>query len=340
VSVSPNIGLVAGGGTVRISGSGFTTANLLQFGLASTFFTVDSDTQITATIPMVFFPGVVDIRVTTEGGTATGINQFKYLPPAPVVSSASPSHEPLAGGIQVTIAGSYFTGATAVFFGAQQAKIEQVLDNAVIVVVPAGVVGGPVPIAVLTPTGSSNTDVTFTYDAPPPDVSSLSPPTGPMGGGNTVVVSGRYFTGATAVTFGSTSAGAFTVDSDSHITATAPAFNSGLPDVAVSVTTPSGRGTSTLAYHYTIPVQAPTIESLTPTSGSTRGGTPLVIRGDNFMGALSVNLGSIALTAGQFTVDSDTQITVPTPIIPDDLAAKLLVIVTTGAGPSNSVPFD
>ena len=72
-----------------------------------------------------------------------------------------------------------------------------------------------------------------------------------VGGGTTVSISGKYFTGATRVTFGGTNA-AFTVNSDTSITATAPSGTSG-QTVHVRVTTSGGSSPATAADEYTYP---------------------------------------------------------------------------------------
>ncbi len=82
----------------------------------------------------------------------------------------------------------------------------------------------------------------------PPVVGGLVPSSGPKTGGTSVVISGSGFTGATAVDFGSNPATGFLVDSDSQITATAPA---GVSVVDVAVTTPFGTSTDTAADNYT-----------------------------------------------------------------------------------------
>lgn len=66
-----------------------------------------------------------------------------------------------------------------------------------------------------------------------PQIFSITPDNGSTAGGNTVVITGAYFTGVTSVTFGGTAA-SFTVDSDSQITATVPARAAG--QVAVVIT--------------------------------------------------------------------------------------------------------
>lgn len=82
--VNPPSGPMAGGTSVTITGSKFTGATSVKFGTsAATTFTVNSDTQITATSPAAA-AGVVDVTVTTPSGTsAIGINdRFTYLGPA------------------------------------------------------------------------------------------------------------------------------------------------------------------------------------------------------------------------------------------------------------------
>jgi DNA-binding beta-propeller fold protein YncE len=80
-SVSPDCGPAAGGTTVVIAGSGFTGASVVDFGsTAASSYTVNSDTQVTATSPA-GSSGTVDITVTTSGGTsATGSgDKFTYV---------------------------------------------------------------------------------------------------------------------------------------------------------------------------------------------------------------------------------------------------------------------
>jgi hypothetical protein len=72
-------------------------------------------------------------------------------------------------------------------------------------------------------------------------VTGLSPATGAKTGGTVVTITGKYFTGATSVTFGGTAATSFTVNSDTKITATAPA---GPANATVDVAITTGGGVS------------------------------------------------------------------------------------------------
>jgi hypothetical protein len=70
---------------------------------------------------------------------------------------------------------------------------------------------------------------------PEPEVTLVSPPFGPVSGGTVVTITGKNFSQANEVKFGSTPAAAMTVDSDTEITATAPnALRPGKVDVAVT----------------------------------------------------------------------------------------------------------
>ena len=87
-----------------------------------------------------------------------------------------------------------------------------------------------------------------TYDALP-TVTSISPTEGPTGGATKVTIKGTNFVSGATVDFGTTPATGVTVNSDTSITATAPA---GTGTVDVTVTTPSGPTSATSTKdHYT-----------------------------------------------------------------------------------------
>lgn len=329
-AVSPNRGMTTGGTSVTITGSGFMTTTNVKFGgTSATGITVVSDTQITATSPA--GTGVVDITVVTPGGTsATGIaDRFTYIA-APVVSSLSPTSGPNSGGTTVTISGSDFSGATAVRFGAANATGFSINSpSQITAIAPAGV--GTIDVRVTTAGGTSSTSVAdqFTYVGAPA-ITGISPRSGPLGGGNSVTISGTNLSGALAVKFGATNATGFTVNSASQITATAPA-GMGSGTVDITVTTASGTSATSAADQYTY-AAIPALSSLSPTSGPGSGGTSVVITGSNLSGAMAVTFGASAATA--FTVNSNTQITATAPAGTGTVA----VTVTTGAGTSAANP--
>ncbi|WP_199848700.1 IPT/TIG domain-containing protein, partial [Streptomyces sp. RTd22] len=239
-AVSPSQGPVSGGNTVTLSGSGFTGATAVQFGSTpAVSFTVGSATQITAVAPT-GAAGPVQVTVTGPGGTSNGITYF-YVG-LPTLSAVSPSQGPASGGTAVTLTGTNLLGATAVKFGTVDATSFAVVSAIQINAVAPPGSAGTVQVTVITPGGTSN-GVPYTYAAVPV-LTSAVPGQGPLGGGNTVTLFGTGLTTTSAVHFGSTLA-AFTVVSDTWVTATAPTGSAG----AVNVTVTTEGGTSnTVSY--------------------------------------------------------------------------------------------
>ncbi|HJQ26664.1 MAG TPA: SBBP repeat-containing protein [Blastocatellia bacterium] len=114
----------------------------------------------------------------------------------------------------------------------------------------------------------------FTINANAPTVSSVSPNSGPMGGGTSVTITGTKFANGAAVSFGGSAATNVVVASDTRITATTPAHDAGA--VNVVVTNPSGES-GVLAQGFTYIAQpVPVITSVT------RQGKHLLVVGQNF----------------------------------------------------------
>lgn len=80
------------GTSVTISGSGLTGASSVSFNGAAATFTVDTDTQITATVPDTATTG--PITITTPGGSVTSTTSFSVTTPAPPPPAPSPSPSP------------------------------------------------------------------------------------------------------------------------------------------------------------------------------------------------------------------------------------------------------
>jgi len=156
--VSPTVGPAAGGTAVTITGTGFSGATAVDFGTsaATTVVVNSAGTQITATDPA--GSGLVNVMVTTAGGTSatSPADQFSYVA-APVVTGVTPAVGPAAGGTTVTITGTRFNGATAVDFGTSAAT--NVVVNSpgtqITATDPAG--SGVVNVTVTTPGGASAT---------------------------------------------------------------------------------------------------------------------------------------------------------------------------------------
>ncbi|MEI9982858.1 MAG: Ig-like domain repeat protein [Aliidongia sp.] len=102
-------------------------------------------------------------------------------------------------------------------------------------------------LTVTTPGGTS-TAVTYTY-ANVPAVIGVSPSSGPVAGGSSVIITGSSFTAATAVVFGTIPAASYTVNSSTQITAISPAGAAAAVDITVA--TAGGTSAVNAGDHFT-----------------------------------------------------------------------------------------
>src|SRR5207244_2927143 len=213
----------------------------------------------------------------------------------------------------VAITGTNFTGTTAVSFGATPAASFTVNSATSITAVSPAAGASTVDSTVATPGGTSATSANdlFTFSATAsPTVTSLTPSSGPTGGGSSVVIAGTNFTTGSTVTFGGVSATTVTVNSAFSITAVAPAtLTPGVVDVIVTAS--GGTSNNTSADDFTYNAVQPAITSLSPNNGPSGGGTSVTITGSNFINGASVNFGTTAATG--VVVNSSTSITAVSP---------------------------
>ena len=160
---------------------------------------------------------------------------------------------------------------------------------------------------------------------PQPTVSSFQPASGPAG--TSVTIFGTGFTGATGVSFAGTPASAFAVSSDTQITATVP---SGAVTGSITVSTPSGKASSTSSF--TVMPPQPVISSFSPTTAPV--GASITVTGSNFTDATDVTLNG-ASTA--FTVTSDTQLAFT---VPSGATSGPIAVATPDGTGSSSTPFN
>lgn len=275
-----------------------------------------------------FLLGAVALITACGGAGSPGPSPLSTTPP-PVVSGISPTNGLIAGGTIVTITGANFLGATGVTIGGSPAT-NVIVNSAtqITATTPVGV-AGVAAVSVTTASGAGISGVTFTYGATAgavPSIAAISPTNGTTAGGTVVTLTGTNFTGATGVTFNGTAGTGFVVNSDTQITVTSPSGSAGA--INIVVLSPNGAGTATNIYTYvTAPSTAPTITSISPSSGTTAGGTSVTVTGTNLTGATGITFDGNAGTA--LVVNSNTQLTATTPA--GTVGAKV-VVVTTPAG--------
>ena len=242
--------------------------------------------------------GVVNVVVTTPGGTAISTGGFTYYE-VPTITGGStgggtaPDAGPVTGGTSVTISGTNFIGTSSVTFGGTAANLADcsVAATSITCSTPAHA-AGVVNVDVTTPGGTAVSTGGFTYYEVPTITAGstgggIAPDAGPVTGGTSVTISGTNFIGTSSVTFGGTAANlaACSVAATS-ITCPTPAHAVGV--VNVDVTTPGGTATSTGGFTY---YEVPTITGgstgggIAPDAGPVTGGTSVTISGTNFIGA-------------------------------------------------------
>lgn len=175
----PYQGPTGGGSRVTLLGTHLTGATAVHFGpRLATDVVVVSDHEIALVTPAGH--GVVDVTVTTPGGTS-GPMPFYYIPP-PHVTGLSPASGPVPGGTTVTLTGSSLSTArtvgfggtvvalvgsglaptTEVLFGATPAPFTLVSDSLIQAIGPAHAPGA-VPVTVTSPGGSATAPQPYTY---------------------------------------------------------------------------------------------------------------------------------------------------------------------------------
>jgi hypothetical protein len=327
--ISPASGPTVGGNTITITGTGFTGATAVLFQQDANFtsyitnasFTLDSDTQITATVP----PAPGNVTGSALIGVFTPLGNDPSSPPTyyhyvgPTVTRVSNNFGLVTGGTTVSITGTGFATGATVQFGSTPAPSVTVLSSTSLKAVTPPGSPGVVDVTVTTPDSTSpvvNADK-FTYVALP-TVTGVSPAAGLTTGGNTVTITGTGFhnifgfPGVTTVDFGSVPAPSFTVDSDTQLTATVPAGSAGTVDV--TLLTWLGAITATSAadqYTYQIPCTT-TITGTNPTPLDVTSGLTCLVNATQD-GHVTVEPGA-ALSVTNSTVNGTVTATNPTSV--------------------------
>ena len=250
-TITPQQGPYTGGTLITVNDNGagdfgcpsaagcFGAPQQMLFGSQAVSLTVVSPDEVQATAP----PGCGTVQVWAEGTAEGGIDydntylvgSFTYANSPPTISGISPADGTANGGTIVTITGTNLAGVKEVWFGQplsnDYAKVLSAGATAVSVLTPSGQFG-PEAVNVFNGVCSSqNSTVAFDFVSPP-WVSSVTPSSGPSIGGTPVTLQGDYFTGASAVDFGTNPAVRVTVYSDVYLTAVSPP-GAGTVDVTV-----------------------------------------------------------------------------------------------------------
>jgi hypothetical protein len=181
------------------------------------------------------------------------------------------------------------------------------------VTIPGGVADGEVLVKNSGNTGSALSNA-WPLDVgagagDPPFLASINPTTGPAGGYTSVTLTGTGFSGTSLVKFGANDAISFIVNSATSITAIAPPGTL-FDNVDVFVMDPEGSSTLPTAYIYTFN-PAPNIDTVTPNTGTTLGGTRVTITGPSVVGVSDVQFDGVSGT--DLEINAATELTITTP---------------------------
>jgi hypothetical protein len=165
---------------------------------------------------------------------------------------------------------------------------------------------------------------------PAPSVAQIAPTTGSTTGGTSVTINGANFQSNATVTFGGVAATSVSVTSSTSIVAvTPPSASAGA--VPVVVRNGDGQSVSFSSFSYTLP--APSINSVSPATGPTSGGTTFTVSGNGFVSGATVTVGG--RPAGQINFVNATTMTALSPLGPASGETPLLtqdVVVTNPDG--------
>lgn len=300
------------GDTVIITGTNFRSVKSVSFGgINASYFFVVSETQIKAVVGD-GAPG--DVSIITADGTA---KRSGFLM-KPIINSFAPV---MAGRDSiVTIKGKYFATMRGVAFGDIDAKSFTLVSDSVVTAVVATGASGRVRVSTSAGAAYSNG---FTF-VKAPEIKTVYPKE--AGKGDTIDISGRYFTTTLSVKFGNVEAASFMVIDDRTIKAIVASGSSG----SIMITTLGGIDSTNNFLFF----KHPEIYSFSPTSGSPFD--VVTIRGRNLAGPDGVPVGAYfggnAAAYMKLISDSVIEATI------SDRSSSGPVSVKNIGGTSNSLP--
>ncbi len=310
--ISPNSGPITGGTSISISGSGFQAGAIVSLsGLLCQNISVSSNSLITCQTPSSSF-GAKTITVVNPDAQSTSLAaSFSYnFGAAPTVSSISPSNGPATGGTSLSIQGSnLYVGISVTVGGLNCTNVNIISSNSLTCVSPANGFGAK--SIVLTNIDAQTVSIAnaFSYNSGmPPSVFFSIPSSGLSVGGTSISISGSGFLNGATVSIGGLSCRNISVVSASLITCQTPAGNYGAKSIIV-INPDAQSATLANGFSY-IAGLAPVILSVSPSTGSATGSTPLSISGSNFLAGALITVGGTLCSS--ISVVSSTSVTCTT----------------------------
>jgi hypothetical protein len=245
---------------------------------------------------------LVNVVVTNvDGQSVTGSNAFTLTGSAnPTITVISPVAGPQGGGTTVQINGTNFASGATVTIGGVAATVQSITTGTIIVT--TGAKTGTPPMAsnvVVTNPGPNAVTLTngYTYLGTKPNITGISPTSGPQAGGNTVTITGTGFvTGASVFVSnaGSQGSSVTVLGGGTQITVVMPNVGSSTGALRITVENPDGQIDVTRAYLFEGPL--PTVTGVSPNSGGIGGGTFVTVSGTNFIPGATVEFNGVKAT--------------------------------------------
>jgi len=329
VAMSPNHGPLSGGNKIVITGHhlcipgegqmfpgiSFGTTQLSYYGpnYIENDCTYDSYSQtdgnkfdgmdkIVITAPPALSAGSVDVSMDIGFGY-TKLLKYTYSN-KPTITAIAPTTVSNVGGSTLTLTGTDFgiSGTPTVTIDGIKSPLVQRLSNTkVLAMVPADTgVTGPVDVNIISSSGGGALDtpssITLAASSNNPTISSVSPSTGGVAGGDVVTITGSGFsTTASGVTFGGVPAQVDSATATTLTVETPTMDNAGTVDVTVG--TPTGISTKPNAFTF---AATPGVTSVSPssiTTLATGNSTKVTINGVGFGSSGTITVGSAKAAA-------------------------------------------
>lgn len=313
VAVTPTEAPATGGVLLTITGENFGRAS------ASRSWSVDGvpseetswlgHDRVTIVMPRLQSGGIKPIRLEIAG-FASEFSGLEATVPQPVIDFVEATSAPTAGGERITIHGTDFgtRGATSqVTVGGATAEPTSWTDVEIVAALPEGD-PGPTDVVVVSEFGVASTPSIFSYDAPV--LLAISPTSAPQGGGVRLTITGENFGRSTAQRSWSVDGvpaqetawlghGRATIDMP-------PVSSAGLKPVRLVSASIASNDVL-----LEVTADAPSIVSITPASGPTRGGTTITLNGRNF--GLAPGAVTICGSTSELTSWTSDQVVATTP---------------------------
>ncbi|MFF2889989.1 IPT/TIG domain-containing protein [Paenibacillus sp. NPDC057967] len=334
---TPNSGPVAGGDIVIVEGNFLVKGLSIKFGdVPATISSHTGLSYIVLNTPPTTTAGPVDVTFTNPDGTSTtladGYTYIEPVQPEPVVLSVTPNSGIITGGEQVFVNGKNFNKNLKVLVGSKEAATTFQSKTQLSIIVPPGDALGLTSVSVRDAEGELYVlPDAYTYNPivyPEPTLSSISPNSGLIAGGEIVYLSGKKFVrNVTKVFIGDKEAEIIQFNA-SQLTVSVPAGEAA-GKVDVKVVTDIHEATLPQAYEYKLPV-IPVLEvtSISPNRGLTTGGELVNITGNNFVRNATVTFGNQTVST---TFWSKTLITAVVPAVSTTGTVDVIVTNPDGA---------